>query len=373
MDAADGFCAEIDSLLHRPADGGPEADDAADDAADADDAAKDPGPNKVAAADSAADNPAEAAGRSSRMSIGKAPPDMRQGGTAETTSRKVDPKKAEKKKKSRIGKGKRVKVKKKHLLNSISHDDENKEAYDLVAKFVRDDRNFYGTVVSSGGSGIYNIKFDDLPCDKNTFKIARKSINVVEPDEEQKEYDREEEEMVEKCSGEKPSRSKASKESTKSFCKQSTEQLKSAKSFRHSYASGPNDHIVWTILGDDEQITEDAMDSASTSKADPFKTDIPWDPNVNEVDYNKILFEHFLPSVEGKAKQLDKWLSSPSCPMHGVMQNDNIKFHREGDEDPDALVSHRNPINGSLLTLCRSPRTAGQALFNCDDRRNTQG
>ncbi|EJK59752.1 hypothetical protein THAOC_19987, partial [Thalassiosira oceanica] len=65
MDAADGFCAEIDSLLHRPADGGPEADDAADDAADADDAAKDPGPNKVAAADSAADNPS----RSSRSKL----------------------------------------------------------------------------------------------------------------------------------------------------------------------------------------------------------------------------------------------------------------------------------------------------------------
>ncbi len=53
-----------------------------------------------------------------------------------------------------------------------------------------------------------------------------------------------------------------------------------------------------------------------------LKKDIPWDKDPKNVNYNEILFEHFLPSVEGKAKVLDKFLSLPWAAIYSTVSSD---------------------------------------------------
>ena len=69
-----------------------------------------------------------------------------------------------------------------------------------------------------------------------------------------------------------------------------------------------------------------------------MKKKIPWDPNQYKVDYNAILFKHFLPIIKGKAELLDDYLSDPQCGFHGMVVKDKIKFNCPDDKDPDKLV-----------------------------------
>ena len=77
----------------------------------------------------------------------------------------------------------------------------------------------------------------------------------------------------------------------------------------------------------------------SDTKKSPFKIDIPWNNDPEKVDYNKIFFEHFFPDLTGKAKVIDRFFADVRSPMHATVKNDNIKFDRPDDDDPDHLVS----------------------------------
>mmetsp|Transcript_9413 Transcript_9413/g.20280 ORF Transcript_9413/g.20280 Transcript_9413/m.20280 type:complete len:903 (+) Transcript_9413:61-2769(+) len=274
----------------------------------------------------------------SAMSVGKPLPDERATATPSTTARKEPPKKNGEKKKNgpKIRKNCRVKVKKKHLIRSIKAD-EHKAAFDLVSKFPRGDRNFFGKVIGKANGSLWSIEFDELPLDSKKFPIARTNIKVLAAQETEKEFDREEEEMIEKCAGNKPSRRSIEKECVQEFLSLSLEEQKSAKSYAQKFGPGEGEAIQWTILADNEQIVTDAMGEEAANKS-PFKVDIPWDPDVNKVDYNETFFKFFFPSLAGKAKLLDKWLSDPRCPRYDTAKNDKIVFHREDDEDPDKLI-----------------------------------
>ncbi|KAL7549478.1 hypothetical protein ACHAWF_012745 [Thalassiosira exigua] len=164
-------------------------------------------------------------------------------------------------------------------------------------------------------------------------------------------------------------------ESQKKFLALSGEQKKVASTFTFEYGPEQDDKIEWTILKDGEEITDDpmehpfeedgsvnpvydlALDPANEpqgkgkrkqlrppvandggGKKGPFKKDIPWDPESKDVDYNDIFFEHFFPSLKGKAKVLDEYLADSRCSMRRSVQNDNIKFHRPDRDDPDELL-----------------------------------
>ena len=111
-----------------------------------------------------------------------------------------------------------------------------------------------------------------------------------------------------------------------------------AKSFDFKHGSKDEDKIVYQILADDEQITEDAM--VHDPNYCPIKKDIPWVSNTREVDYNKVFFDEFFPSLKGKAERLDKYLSDERCSMYQTVKSDKIRFHRPEDDDPDHLVRH---------------------------------
>ena len=72
---------------------------------------------------------------------------------------------------------------------------------------------------------------------------------------------------------------------------------------------------------------------------------IPWGPDPCKVDYNRVLLDHFFPSLTGKAKVLDDFLhrqpKNPCMdnPWKVRVERDNILFHHEDSDDLDELVS----------------------------------
>ena len=72
--------------------------------------------------------------------------------------------------------------------------------------------------------------------------------------------------------------------------------------------------------------------------SNPLKKSIPWDPDPSKVDYNSIMFDHFLPSVVGNAGVLDAFLSDLQCGYFEMVVNNKIKFNCSNDKDPDKLV-----------------------------------
>ena len=70
----------------------------------------------------------------------------------------------------------------------------------------------------------------------------------------------------------------------------------------------------------------------------PMKVNIPWHPDKSVLDYNKIFFGHFFPSLKGKAKLMDEYLRDDRCSMLRVIKKDGVKFHRPNNPDPDFLV-----------------------------------
>jgi len=105
--------------------------------------------------------------------------------------------------------------------------------------------------------------------------------------------------------------------------------------------------ICWHNPSEEEQITECPMERECVSMSDveTMRVRIPWDPDPSKVDYNKVLLDHFFPSMTGKAKVLDDFLyRQPKNPCIGNpwkvrAERDNVLFCREDSEDPDELVS----------------------------------
>ena len=68
-------------------------------------------------------------------------------------------------------------------------------------------------------------------------------------------------------------------------------------------------------------------------------------PYPSKVDYNRVLLDHFFPSLTGKAKVLDDFLHrQPKKPRMGNpwkarVERDNIRFHCDDSDDPDELMS----------------------------------
>ena len=142
--------------------------------------------------------------------------------------------------------------------------------------------------------------------------------------------------------------------------------IKNAASFSLRYRRKDSDVIKWQILGEEEQIVtcpmEQKMKASSVSmavsapgarvagnpdqlKVNPFKKDIEWDPVPNLTNYNKIFFEHFFPSLQGKAKVADRIISDPRCGIYRMVQGNGMEpFHQPDRDDPDKKVRVHRPL-----------------------------
>ena len=97
--------------------------------------------------------------------------------------------------------------------------------------------------------------------------------------------------------------------------------------------------IEWTILMEGEQIVEDVMKLPPQMNV-PFGLHIPWTQYPRDMNYTDIFFNHFFPSMQGKAAVLDEFLASPYCSCHTMVANDKIQLHCPEQLDPDFIVSN---------------------------------
>jgi hypothetical protein len=353
----------------------PNAEDAADDALSPAGECKD----EVALGVGRVDPPDSIGGDGSSMAVGKVSADQRATDTVNIMARKTGKNGAsqssKKSNKVAIRIGRRVKATRGTLLSIIPL---GSPAYDKLGEYQRKDTNFYGTVKSKkDNQGLYAVQFDAFPLNHQQFRIPRKSMAVLKDGEDEPKFDREQsraEEEAEECA--KTTKKKAAsayqRESTDSFLKLSTEEIKIAKNFKHQFGPKNSDCYDWQILQDDEDITTDTM-SDDVKNLPPFKQDIPWNENTSDVDYNKILFEYFLPNMKGKAAVLDEWARHPNSGWKQTVVTNNIKFNRPDQDDPDELVSFVL-YNVSLASHNHTRRLtpiffAAQVVYYIDDSR----
>ena len=81
---------------------------------------------------------------------------------------------------------------------------------------------------------------------------------------------------------------------------------------------------------------DDTMDHPPKHKS-PLVAEIPWDARKEAIPFNDVFFDHFFPSLAGKARLMDEFFSDARSGMLATIVNDNIKFERNGD-DPDVLL-----------------------------------
>jgi hypothetical protein len=153
------------------------------------------------------------------------------------------------------------------------------------------------------------------------------------------------------------------------FLKPPLPSRKSAKSFQHKYGPGKTDFVAWTILDDDKQIVEDAMDHPPKN-CSPLKVNLRWNVHKEKIPFNDHFFQGFFPSLQGKAKLMDEFFSDPHCGMEATIINDKIEFERRGD-DPDVLlkicitliIASANEVQGGIDCLWK--QGAGYGFQDC--------
>ena len=332
------------------------------------------------------------------MEVGKPTKHQRAKTPVTTTARKNKKKKgasggvenvAANAKGTRLKVGDRVTIKRCDFKSKIDVDSQN---WDVI-KSHPDQRKFKGTAMQSIGRKRWSVKLDELHAGEdgksNIIDVQRNHIHLLKGKDEPA-FDhrmRNIEQIVMECEqnrtcidgtpddsdseddggdeeGGTPSRKKKgkrnhAKESIDNFLKMTAAEMRRAKTFEYAYGAGEDDTVKWTILGDGEQIINDPMDQARPTRLpdesdedfnkrrddwrkrdNPYKKDIEWTPNAKDMEWWKIFFDHFFPSLKGKAYVMDLYLNNPRCSMYQTIKHDKIKFNREDEEDPDRIVSN---------------------------------
>ncbi len=266
----------------------------------------------------------------------------------------------------RIGKNVRVFSTKSQLISRVKQGDPQ---YDII-KRNGDGFRFYGSIVEADSrKGWWVCEYDLFPTEAKRLRISRNQCTTVrDGDDEPQHHPRNDKiaqaiadiEVLEESDAEdfdlvlhdsdddieeedganKPKKKKKvtrKLQSLNSFLNMSDDGVLDATTFDHYWGEGDNDFIRWEILKEGEEISEDVMKHPPPTSQ--FSINIPWTPTISRNDYFQIFYDHFFPSLVGKAALLDKYLSSERCSAYLTVQHDKIKFHRPDHPDPDFLVS----------------------------------
>ena len=298
-----------------------------------------------------------------------------------TTKRKINQRgemvTAVKGKEIRIGKGVRVFSTKAQIKSRVKQGDPQ---YDVI-KTLGDGFRLYGRVIEPDArKGWWVVEYDLFPMDAKSIRVTRGLVTTVRQGEDEPqyhprnekialaienieklgdecdndhcdillvdspEYDDDDNDVDNDINGDNPAPSNKKKKkvtrkvaSLQSFLNMSDEGVLDATFFDHYYGEGENDYIRWEILKEGDEIVEDVMQHPTAES--PFAIDIPWTSSKSLNDYFGIFFEHFFPSMKGKAAVLDKYLSDERCSCYNYVKHDKIKFHQADEDDPDYLVS----------------------------------
>lgn len=279
-------------------------------------------------------------------------------------------------KEMRIGKNVRVYSTKAQLKSRVKQGDPQ---HDVISA-VGDGFRFYGKVIEPDArKGWWVVEFDLFPTSDKRIRITRGLVTTVRAGEDEPSHHPRHDKVAEAVANierladldeescdillddsdddgddsnkemedsniniSPPKTTKKRKLSKKvssiqSFLNMSDDLVLDATTFNHFYGEGNADFIPWTILEEGKEIVQDVMQHPTTSSV--FNIDIPWSPSINGNDYFTIFFEHFFPSLEGKAAVIDKYLSDERCSAYTYVKHDKIIFHRPDESDPDYLVS----------------------------------
>ena len=102
---------------------------------------------------------------------------------------------------------------------------------------------------------------------------------------------------------------------------------------------------------------------APTPLATPFGYNIPWSRYPKDINYLNIFFDHFFPSLVGKAAVLDEYLGNMRCSCHNMVISDKIKFHAPSRPDPDYIVSVDSIVFALQIELANT-------IFQFDEAEN---
>ena len=290
-------------------------------------------------------------------------------------------------------------VERKHLHYRVKP---NEPARAVLDQHSHANYNFYGHVKSKAAHSLWRVKFDLFPEDQAPLEVARSHIKkVLRPDDEAPAYDREQDSEPEDLppteAGKKADKKKGKKdyvkESLDSFTKLDRQAILDARSFKYRYGEKEEDVVNWQILSEEEQIIACPMEQALAAKeaehrGDPGakpggmssgragartegvhspmekytplrNEDTPWNSDPKKVDWSAVWSKYFWPSMTGKAKVADQILGDRRCGYYNSAHTQGIRFHRPGDDDPDALVS-------ILFCLCCFSRCGSHPFQNLD-------
>jgi len=278
-----------------------------------------------------------------------------------------------------IGLAVRVRVKVKFIRLRIKP---GHPGYGVIAD-KSDDMFIHANVMQATGRKLYILKMDGLPKGHEMVEMHRDHILVLYKGEEEKAFSHDQENveaLIERLSkindsdledaeegnpdnveapSEKQKKGTPAQESVDAFVNMDKADQLAAKTFFYKYGPKDEEGVVWTILGEDEEIVGDAMPPVPENH-NPLKIDIPWHPDRNKVDYNAIYFKYFFPDLTGLAEKMDNFLQDPRCTIHSTVKHDKIKFHQPDADDPDYLVSIYPDLTMLLSSIntCISPNTS---------------
>jgi len=239
-----------------------------------------------------------------------------------TTARAKKKKQPQQQKKTlRKGVGGRVKLKRKTLFHLLHG--ENADEQKLALKDINGEELLYGTIVSGTSSKFYNVRFDIFPPGAQEARVRSQNLIAVEHGTEEPKSDH----LVTDC--EDPTATTA----TDDFLSLPENVLAIATTYQHRYGKGADDYIDWSILANGEHVTDLPLMPEPEVQ---YRKEIEWD--AEDMDHNKVFFEHFFPSIVGHAAIIDEYLLDPRCEYKLTVASQHIKFHDDEANDPDWRV-----------------------------------
>ena len=227
-----------------------------------------------------------------------------------------------------IKKNTRVSIKRSALMQICS----NQEQRNSINTEYPNSALFYGTVVGGRSNIGWDVQFDDFPLANNIIKkISRSRLTIVKAGTEEKRFDEKYIALLEEEENEDMKQKKKSLEvqSEQEFCKQTDEELKTARTYECKYNKDERT-IIWRIRNDGEHITDDTV-------FEEYKEQIHSKAVINEkIDFvNKSIHDNFFdvvwPPLEGCAKRIDKYLGDRRASYYQTCRHERIKF--DGDND----------------------------------------
>jgi len=120
-------------------------------------------------------------------------------------------------------------------------------------------------------------------------------------------------------------------QSVEAFCSMATEEQSQARLFEMKCWSKDEDVIEREMFGDTQHIANDPLKC-------PEELQLKKNVDFDKQPLNIVVFRDFFLNATCHAKLMDDFHANTRSPHCATVANDKIKFHQEGDDDPDWVI-----------------------------------